>query len=147
MDVGVEIDFSKPFWRPTGPSTGPDAVFYLGEKVSYEEVVNLVGSNVLTRVVLHPSLQEQALRFLRPCVDAWYVEHPGFHGITCCPDLRGLLDCLPAELREESQSKGLQVQHQIASDSPLSQDPWKVRRGEVRWERAEEGIWCAYCAV
>lgn len=142
--IGPAIDFSKPFWRPTGTA---EAVFYLGEKLLGEEMVASDAGRTLVRVLLSRSRQDQAMRYLRPCAQSWYVDHPGQHGLTCCPDLRSEQAYLPAELREQAGRLGVQVQHQIASDSWLAQDPMAIKRGErIRWERAEEGVWCVFCA-
>jgi hypothetical protein len=143
MKPGSEIDFSKTDWRPTGSA---DAVFYLDARTVAEEVVTADGARVVSKTVVQPSMVESALRYLAPCSQKWHDMHPGMHGLTCCPDLRGLVSVLPAVLQDAAKEVGVQVCHQIRADSVLAENPWLVREaGKIRWEEAERGIWCAFC--
>ncbi|MFH1603272.1 MAG: hypothetical protein ABIH03_05140 [Pseudomonadota bacterium] len=142
MKQGEQIDFSG-HWRPTGEA---DAVFYLDACEVAEEIVNADGCRVISRVVLQPSLVEEAMRYLAPCSQDWYDDHPGQHGIRFFPDLKGQVGLIPGELREAASKLGVQVQHQMRSDGVLAENPMLLKEARrVRWEKARDGIWCVFC--
>lgn len=133
--VGPEIpaDVNPKEWAPTGPADAAEGVFFLG---ALEQV--LPDSS---RQTVIPSLERQALRYLRPVNAEWKKYHPGRRGF-CKPDLAKLV---PAELLAQAEAQNRPIYWLFLSDKHENihaNQPENLRRWRV--VRAEDAIWPVY---
>ena len=143
--VGAEIDFSRTEWIPTGTA---DAVVFLGERVAGDVMTPLgeSGEKVWQKIVTRESQERIALRYLRPCSAKWHEENPSRHGLTCCPDVRGMVKLYPKELSDLSVQEKVRIDHQFCTESPFAENPWLIFDPKhAAWVKTEEdGIWCVF---
>jgi hypothetical protein len=123
-------------WRPTGDA---DAVFFLGSV----EITRLDGGPLPVTVVLIPSLENQALRYLKPCSDAWHKRMPDHGGVMEDLRLRSFNTWLPEKLQQEAKEQRRSVHHFISPESPFAEDALGLRY-RLEFVEAEPGIWAAY---
>lgn len=123
-------------WRPTGDA---DAVFYL----SAIEIVRHDGGPRPVVEVLVPSLERQALRYLRPCSDKWYLRMPDHGGVMEDLRLRGFNTWLPEKLQQDADEQQRPIGHFISPESPLAKDALMLRHN-LEWVEVEQGLWSAY---
>lgn len=122
-------------WRPTGDA---DAVFYLGP-------VDIVRHDGPMPVVVNliPSLERAALRYLKPCSEAWHKRMPDHGGVMEDMRLRGFNTWLPEKLQAAAVEQLRPVGHFISPESPLAKDALMLRYN-LEWVEAESGVWAAY---
>jgi hypothetical protein len=122
--------------RPTGDA---DAVFFFGAI----EVSEFNGGPAPVVVVLAPSMERQAVRYLKPCSDAWHKRMPGHFGVLEDIRLRNFNTWLPSPLQQDAREQGRVVHHIICPESPLAQDALGLRHN-LEIVEAEPGVWCGY---
>jgi hypothetical protein len=133
---GAPVNTSARGWRPTGDA---DAVWYLGGI----DITRHDGGPMPIVVTLVPSLERQALRYLKPCSEKWYRRMPDHGGAMEDLRLRGFNTWLPEKLLAEATEQERPIGHFISPESPLAKEALMLRNN-LEWIEAEPGIWAAY---
>lgn len=94
-------------------------------------------------VTLAPSMEKQALRYLKPCSESWYKRMPDHGGAMEDLRLRGFNTWLPEKLQQAAFEQKRPIGHFISPESPLAADALMLRH-HLEWVEAESGIWAAY---
>lgn len=115
-------------WVPQGQA---DAVVFLGERRH-----KYVQDGYLHKEILFPSLERQALRFLRPCSERWHSLNPGMVGVSR-PD--GMQAHFPRELENVSNSEARPLRWLVCSESKGLFDAKNAEKW--KWYKVDEGIW------
>jgi len=132
---GAIVPLATPGWRPTGLADG--VLFLQAETVSVQR-----GNEIITTVVT-PGTEDQALRYLRPPAESWYLRHPNPLCGGAATVLTFVLQAVqPSGLFAAHQAAGRAIGHAICADHPRL---LKLNTAEVlssiHAEPVEEGIW------
>ena len=113
-----------------------DGVFFL------DEVVDAGFENGdFVRTIIEPSLELQAIRYLRPVDPVWKRRHPRMIGIGR-PDVIGLC---PKALKRYAKEREQPVTHLFVMDGPRGIEAnQKDHYGRWQVREAEAGIWCVF---
>lgn len=132
-----------PEWRmeqhpahvPTGKA---DGVLFYGSKVQPLAALNTPRGHESAGVEVAASMEERALRYLRPMPKEWHLENRGRRGIAV-PNVDRLI---PRSIKAEAAAGGNRLiamytcdQHCIDAVQPEHANRWT-------YHRVEEGIWC-----
>lgn len=133
---GDAINMGELSWRPTGDA---DIVFYYMQ----HEIARHYAKGLLIETVLIPSLEEQALRYLRPCSQEWHNLNPGKNGVSTDFRLRGFVDWMPEAFWKEAAASMRPIGHMISAQSPILPDTL-AHLAKLDLVEGEYGILCGY---
>lgn len=115
-------------WLPTGSA---DAVVFLGERLE-----KFVEDGYLHKEILFPSLEKQALRYLRPCSDNWKRCHPRQVGVSR-PE--GINAHFPQDIQARAEREARPIRWLVCAESPGLGSTMDATRW--KWVNVEDGIW------